>query len=74
MANENTGKLVGIGEKRQAVSIEKCRATLSKNGVTYTHEEAMQIRDYLYRMAAAVWNDYQKHYMNRQKTDISMAA
>jgi len=34
------------------VSLEKCREIYSKHGYSYTDEQLLEIRDFLYKMAA----------------------
>ncbi len=42
------------------VSLEKCRNILKKYGCTYTDEEILKIRDFLYSMAAIEHKAYIK--------------
>lgn len=72
MKKNDQGKLIEIKDARQPLSTEKCKAILNKNGVVYTDEEVLQIRNYLYRMAAATWKDYQAN--NKQNLLIQTAA
>jgi hypothetical protein len=77
MKDKNTGNIICIKDGQQPLTADKCRATLNRNGITYTHEEVIQIRDYLYRMAATVWDEYQKQNIdehNSQHNYIPSAA
>lgn len=43
------------------LSIEDCKGTLNKDRETFTDEEIKTIRDYLYKMAKIVSDEYTKN-------------
>lgn len=61
MKSSKTGKAIKIKNAEQPLSLEKCKAILNKNGLAYTDEEVLLIREFLYKMAAIVWDDFQAH-------------
>ena len=52
------------------LTVEECRSILNKNGIEYTNEEIIQIRDFLYLMAEITSNNFQR--MKDQEQVISI--
>lgn len=44
----------------QMISVSKCKAILEKEGISYTSEEVLLIRDYLYMLAEYEFAAYLK--------------
>lgn len=44
---------------KNRLSIAKCREILQDEGQSLSDEEILKIRDYLYRLAAIGWEEYQ---------------
>lgn len=40
------------------LSITKCKRILNRNGIFYTDEEVLMLRDTLYKLAEIMWQDY----------------
>lgn len=72
MAKRQTEKLTGIQDRQSTGAIEKCSSILNKNGIKYTTAEVIIIRDFLYRMAATVWNDYQQKSVNDYNNQLNI--
>ena len=49
------------------LSIAHCQKVLSKDGIKYTDEEVMIIRDFLYQMAWLDYNIYTNEKNNEKK-------
>jgi len=49
------------------VCIEEIKTELQKNGIECTDEEALQIRDYLYKLAEIGIEAYQEQKQKRQR-------
>lgn len=52
---------------KSKISVEECRKILCKNGGSYTQEEILQIRDYLYQLALI---DMEIYFTKKRKEGI----
>ena len=41
-----------VPEEKDKISLKECKTVLNQNGNSYTDEEILKIRDYLYKLAA----------------------
>lgn len=47
-------------ESRNRVDLKHCKAIMNRNGLEYTDEEILQIRDFLYKMAEMTILHYER--------------
>lgn len=47
-------------EQNKRLSLQTCKAILNKNGLEYTDEEIIQIRDFLYLLAEITTNHFRR--------------
>lgn len=55
-------------EIKARLSVARCRDILQEEGQSLSDEEILKIRDYLYRLAAIGWEQYQ--YQQQQQAKI----
>lgn len=51
------------------VSLERCRELARKHGYSYTDEQLLKIRDFLYQLAAIEYKAYQRKMNENEKSD-----
>jgi hypothetical protein len=52
------------------IPLEKCRAILNQKNLGYTDDEVIKIRDFLYHLAALVWEEYQAKEENKSDAKL----
>ncbi len=52
---------------RPMIPLEKCRAIMNRGGLTYTNEELLAIRDFMYRLAEIMTTYYERVQEKRAK-------
>jgi predicted lipase len=58
-------------ETENKLSLAVCKTILNKNGLQYTDDEIIEIRDFLYNMAEMTTNHFQR-IVNKQATIIPL--
>lgn len=51
---------------REKIPLQRCREIMIKNGVEYTDDELLQIRDFLYKMADMVILHYEQTTISKR--------
>ena len=52
---------------RPMIPLEKCKAIMNRGGLTYTDEELLAIRDFMYRLAEIMTTYYERVQEKRAK-------
>ena len=68
----------------EKISLSKCRSVLEKDGSKYSDAEVLEIRDFLYRMAALDYQvylkeklremEFEKEKLNKEDNNFKQAA
>ena len=59
--------------ENKKISLVECKKILNTDGVFYTDEEAIELRDWLYHMADIVFDTMDREESNRQMELINKA-
>ena len=58
----------------KVISLEKCREIMKENGIEYTDEELLTLRDFLYRLFEISSSHYERRKENQAKViDINQS-